>query len=154
MHVLEQADYMMRLDIMPFCIEKERVKIETKNFGAAVLYGVIGIFLFAIFSSLIFSLILRFTSTQESGIQMIVTIISFITLFIGGFISGGKGKQKGWLLGGLTGLVYSLIVFLFQFLGLDSLFTLKQVIYHICYILVAMMGGILGVNLSSKSRSA
>ncbi|EIJ83631.1 putative integral inner membrane protein [Bacillus methanolicus MGA3] len=139
---------------MPVGMEKERVKIETKSFGTAVLYGVIGIFLFAIISSFIFSLILRFTSAQESGIQTIVTIISFTTLFLGGFISGGKGKQKGWLLGGLTGLVYSLIVFLFQFLGLDSLFTLKQVIYHICYTLVAMMGGILGVNLSSKTRNS
>ncbi|WP_274855351.1 TIGR04086 family membrane protein [Bacillus methanolicus] len=130
------------------------MKIETKNFGTAVLYGVIAIFLFAIISSLIFSLILRFTSAQESGIQMFVTIISFTALFIGGFISGGKGKQKGWLLGGLTGLLYSIIVFLFQFLGFDSLFTLKQLIYHICYVLVAMMGGILGVNLSSKSRNS
>ncbi|WP_238533136.1 TIGR04086 family membrane protein [Bacillus methanolicus] len=110
--------------------------------------------MFAIISSFIFSLILRFTSAQESGIEMIVTIISFISLFIGGFISGGKGKQKGWLLGGLTGLLYSIIVFLFQFLGFDSLFTWKQLIYHVCYVLVAMMGGILGVNLSSKSRNS
>ncbi|MDZ5470846.1 TIGR04086 family membrane protein (plasmid) [Bacillus sp. 31A1R] len=128
---------------------------ESKNFGSAILFGVIGIFLLAIISSLIFSLILRFTSTQESSVQFIITAISFVTLFAGGFISGGKGKQKGWLLGGITGLVYSIIVFMFQYLGHNSLFDVEQIIYHTCYILIAMMGGILGVNLSSsKTRNA
>jgi putative membrane protein (TIGR04086 family) len=77
-----------------------------------------------------------------------VTIVSFLSLFIGGFMSGGKGKQKGLILGGLTGFIYSFSVFLFQYLGLDSLFTLEQTVYHLCYITTAMMGGILGVNLS------
>jgi putative membrane protein (TIGR04086 family) len=100
-------------------------------------------------------LLLTFTSLQESSVQFVVTAISFISLFIGGFISGGKGKQKGWMVGGLTGLSYSLIIFLFQYLGQDSLFNLQQTIYHVCYILTAMMGGILGVNMSTnKSREA
>ncbi|WML45518.1 TIGR04086 family membrane protein [Neobacillus sp. PS3-40] len=103
---------------------------------------------------MIFSFILRFTSVREISLQYIITAISFIGLFGGGFLSGGKGKQKGWLIGGLTGLIYSLIVFLFQYLGYDRLFTGEQIIYHICYTLIAMMGGILGVNMSSNSRTA
>lgn len=116
-----------------------------------MLYGLISIFLLLITSSIVFSFILRFTSVQESSLQYIITAVSFITLFIGGFISGGKGKHKGWFLGGLTGFVYSLIVFLFSFLGLDQLFTMEQFVYHICYMLIAMMGGILGVNLSKNN---
>lgn len=105
-------------------------------------------------SSFVFSLILRFTSTQESSLAIVTTAISFITLFAGGFITGSKGKQKGWLIGALTGIGYSLIIFLFQYLGYDSLFNLEQIIYHACYILTAMMGGILGVNMSTpKTRS-
>lgn len=128
---------------------------ESKNYGSAILFGVIAIFLLAIITSLIFSFILRFTSAQESSLQFIITAVSFVTLFAGGFISGGKGKQKGWLLGGLTGLVYSLIIFFFQYLGYDSLFNMEQIIYHTCYILTAMMGGILGVNMTtSKTRNA
>ena len=73
---------------------------------------------------------------------------------MGGFISGGKGKQKGWMVGGLTGFLYSITIFLFQFLGLDQLFNFEQIVYHICYILIAMMGGILGVNLSESSRAS
>jgi putative membrane protein (TIGR04086 family) len=85
----------------------------------------------------------------------LTTALSFIGLFGGGFLSGGKRKQKGWLIGGLTGLVYSLIIFLFQYLGYDRLFNLEQLIYYICYTLISMMGGILGVNLSGgNSRTA
>lgn len=120
------------------------------SFGMAVLYGVITIFIIAIVSSFIFSILLRFTSIEENSLEFIVTAISFATLFLGGCISGGKGKKKGWLVGGLTGLIYTLIIFLFQYLGYDQLFTLEQIIYHICFILTAMMGGILGVNLSSS----
>ena len=73
-------------------------------------------------------------------------------MFIGGFMSGGKGKAKGWVVGGSTGLIYTLIVFLFQYLGHDSLFSMEQLVYHTCYILTAMMGGILGVNMSGGAR--
>ncbi|MGG5254922.1 TIGR04086 family membrane protein [Neobacillus sp. SM06] len=133
---------------------KEECNIESKSLSTAVLYGVIFIFVFAALSSLIFSLILRFSSVQEASLQYIVTAMSFIGLFGGGFLSGGKGKQKGWLIGGLTGLVYTLIVFLFQYLGYDRFFDVQQLIYYICYILIAMMGGILGVNLSTNKRSS
>ncbi|MCM3765416.1 TIGR04086 family membrane protein [Neobacillus niacini] len=130
-------------------------KIESRSYGTAILFGLIFIFGFAVICSLIFSFILRFTSTQESTLQYIVTALSFVGLFGGGFLSGGKKKEKGWLIGGLTGLIYSLIVFLFQYLGYDRLFDAEQVIYHTCYTLIAMMGGILGVNIAnSNSRTA
>lgn len=122
------------------------------SYGLAVLYGVITIFSIAVVSSLIFSVILRFTSVEEASLEFIITAISFVTLFLGGFISGGKGKKKGWLVGGLTGFIYTLIILLFQYLGYDQLFTIEQLIYHVCFIVTAMMGGILGVNINS-SRS-
>jgi len=96
---------------------------------------------------------LRFTNLQEHSIRLIVTIISFIALFTGGFVCGSKGKEKGWLLGSLTGILYTFIIFLSQYLGYGNIFTLEQTVYHICYILTAMMGGVLGVNmLSGKSK--
>lgn len=128
--------------------------IASKQFGLAVLHGLIAILLLEVVSSLIFSLILKLSSVQESGLQVIITAASFISLFAGGFISGGKGKEKGWLLGGATGILYSFVILLFQYLGYDRLFDQQQIIYHTCFILIAMMGGILGVNLSSKTRTA
>jgi putative membrane protein (TIGR04086 family) len=125
--------------------------MESRSLGIAVLHGVIAIFVLAILSSLIFSLLLAYTSVQESSLKYVVTTVSFLSLFIGGFITGKNGKQKGWLIGGATGLIYSVIIFLFQYLGHDSLFSSEQIIYHICYILTAMMGAILGVNMSSSN---
>nr|WP_259549505.1 TIGR04086 family membrane protein [Heyndrickxia oleronia] len=121
-----------------------------KKLGTSLIFGVFSIFVLITISSVIFAFILRFTELQEGSIKLIVTIISFIALFIGGFICGGKGQQKGWLSGGLTGIVYTFIIFLFQYLGYEKLFTSEQTIYHICYILTAMMGGVLGVNMTSS----
>jgi putative membrane protein (TIGR04086 family) len=133
-----------------------RVKIESKSFGTSILYGLIFILVFAVICSLIFAFILKFTAAREVSLQYVITALSFIGLFGGGFLSGGKRKEKGWLIGGVTGLIYSLVVFLFQYLGYDRLFNAEQVIYHTCYTLIAMMGGILGVNISTNNsrRSA
>lgn len=117
------------------------------------MYGLIAIFLLAIISSFIISFILKFTSVQEPSLQLIITIISFLSLFLGGFISGGKGKRKGWLLGALTGGLYTLIIFLFQYLGYDKLFSVQQILYHSGYIGVAICGGIIGVNVVKKNAS-
>ncbi|MDP4164178.1 MAG: TIGR04086 family membrane protein [Bacillota bacterium] len=116
------------------------------------MYGLIFIFVFAVACSFIFSLILRFTTVREISLHYIVSAASFVGLFGGGFLSGGKGKHKGWLIGGLTGLLYSFIIFLFQYLGYDRLFSGEQIVYHVCYVLIAMMGGILGVNMAGTPR--
>ncbi|MCA1056284.1 TIGR04086 family membrane protein [Rossellomorea aquimaris] len=129
-------------------VRKGRTIIEAKKIGGAVLYGTLTIFLIAVLASFVFSMMLRFTELTENSISLFITIVSFLALFIGGFMSGGKGKMKGWMLGGATGSIYTIIVLLFQYLGHDSLFSVEQMVYHGCYIVTAMMGGILGVNLS------
>ncbi|PLT35233.1 TIGR04086 family membrane protein [Bacillus sp. V5-8f] len=120
--------------------------------GTAILYGVSTIFILFIITSLIFATLLRFTNITESSLAYVIMAGSFITMFIGGFISGGKGKKQGWMLGGGTGLLYMLIVLSYQYLGNDSLFSLREWIYQGCFVITAMMGGVLGVNLSSGSR--
>ncbi|MCH1626537.1 TIGR04086 family membrane protein [Fredinandcohnia quinoae] len=120
--------------------------------GVAIFYGVIAIFIIVILFSLLFSLLLKFTSVQESSLSWVILASSFIALFIGGFVSGGKGKEKGWLIGGGTGLLYSVIVFLIQYLGYDATFTAEQAMYHLGFLAIAIIGGIFGVNMSTPSR--
>ena len=122
--------------------------METRKMGSAIIYGTVSIFILAVIISLLFSLVLRFTSLTEYSISYLILILSFISIFIGGLISGGKGKKQGWILGGGTGLLYTLIILAFQYLGFDQTFSSREWIQSLCYILVCMMGGILGVNLS------
>ncbi|WP_259455582.1 TIGR04086 family membrane protein [Bacillus sp. PK3_68] len=121
-----------------------------KPFSYGIMYGTIVIFVFAAVCSLVFSLILRFSTLNESSLHLSITITSFFVLFIGGFISGKLSGQKGWLSGGAAGLLYSLVMILYQYLGHDSVFGWEQLVYHLCFIVTAMMGGVLGVNMSSK----
>ncbi|MBD8069324.1 TIGR04086 family membrane protein [Bacillus sp. PS06] len=124
-----------------------------KKIGLATVYGVAAVFIIILVASVIFSLLLRFTSLQEGSLTWLILAISFLALFIGGFVSGGKGKEKGWLMGGATGLLFSLIVFLFQYLGHDAVFSTEQSVYHIGFLATAMIGGIFGVNMTTPSRT-
>lgn len=129
--------------------------VDTRRLSSSVFVGLGVVYVVAALFSLIFSLILKFSSVQEGQLSLIITVISFISLFIGGFVAGGRGKEKGWLLGGLTGILYTVINFLFQFFGYDSVFNMEQIIYYICFMLTAVMGGILGVNIiGNRSRQA
>ncbi|MFS0861697.1 TIGR04086 family membrane protein [Fredinandcohnia sp. 179-A 10B2 NHS] len=123
-----------------------------RKMGIAMVYGVIAIFTIVIVSSLLLSLLLRFTSVQESSLTWVILGVSFIALFAGGFVSGGKGKERGWLIGGGTGVLYSIIVFLVQFLGYDATFSTEQLMYHVGFLAAAVIGGIFGVNMTTPSR--
>ncbi|MEC1717955.1 TIGR04086 family membrane protein [Schinkia azotoformans] len=121
-----------------------------KNSFAAILYGVITTFVIVLTSSIILSLLLRFTKIQESSLTWVILTLSFLALFIGGFVSGGKGKQKGWFVGGGTGVLFTLLIFLVQFLGYQTSFSIEQMSYHIGYIIIAVLGGVIGVNMTGK----
>ncbi|MBO1514797.1 TIGR04086 family membrane protein [Metabacillus bambusae] len=127
--------------------------METKKWGKAILYGLITIFVIALATSLIFSLLLKFTSLTESSIAWLLLGLSVLAMFIGGFVAGGKGQEKGWLIGGVTAILYSLIIFLFQFLGYGHIFTMEQTMYHGGFLVVAMLGGVFGVNMTSSRAS-
>lgn len=113
-----------------------------------MLYGLTSIFIIALSFSLVISLILKTTSLTEASFKWVILILSFLALFIGGFISGGKAKQKGWLSGLGTGLLFTFITFLIQYLGYNVGFSAEQYMYHGGYILCAIFGGMIGVNLA------
>ncbi|WP_044894673.1 TIGR04086 family membrane protein [Bacillus alveayuensis] len=118
--------------------------------GKAVLYGMATIFVLALIVSFVLSLILKFTNASEATFAWIAFTCSLISFFIGGFVAGGKGQEKGWLAGGFTSVLFTLLVFLFQFLGFDELFTVQQWLYHLAFLIAAMCGGIIGVNISAS----
>ncbi len=126
--------------------------MENRGMFLSMIFGLITILVIILSVSFIISLLLRFTSLTESSFSWIIMGLTFVALLIGGFVSGGKSKQKGWLVGAGTGVLYSLVVFLVQFLGYNTTFTLEQYLFHAGFIVAALIGGILGVNIVRNSR--
>ncbi|MCD5323699.1 MULTISPECIES: TIGR04086 family membrane protein [Pontibacillus] len=118
----------------------------------ALAYGWGTILVLMVVSSFALALFLKFSNMTESTLQWATLIIGLITLFIGGFISGAKGKEQGWLLGLLTGIGFLVFVLLFQFLGYQKGVSTSQLLYQGGYVVMALFGGMMGVNVGGKSK--
>lgn len=123
-----------------------------RSFLSAVVYGWIAIIIMLLISSFLLALIIRFSAIAELTIAYISLIAGFITLLIGGIVAGIKGKENGLLIGLFTGIGFTLITFLIQYLGYDSVFSFKQMMYHLGYIVSAVLGSIIGVNFASVNK--
>jgi len=119
----------------------------------AVVYGWITILVLILISSTILSLAVRLTTISEFTLSYLTLTIGLISLFIGGIIAGLKGKEKGWIIGILTGIGFTLLTFLIQYLGYNEIFSIQQTVYHITYILAAIVGSIIGVNLITTKQT-
>lgn len=116
----------------------------------SMLFGLTTILLVALVFSFIISLVLNFSSLTESSFSTFILISSFITFFIGGFVSGVKSKERGLLVGASTALIFTLITFLIQYLGYNQGLSIEQLMFHGGYLIVAALGGVIGVNLFSR----
>lgn len=124
------------------------------SYVVAVVYGWITILVLVLISSLLLSFVIRFTAISEFTLSYISLTIGLITLFIGGMIAGLKGKDKGWIIGALTGVGFTLLTFMIQYLGFNEMFSVQQTIYHMTYILAAIVGSIIGVNLIVANKTS
>ncbi|WLD92217.1 TIGR04086 family membrane protein [Alkalihalobacillus sp. AL-G] len=122
----------------------------SKRMVSAMGFGVVVVIAIIMVSSFLLSLLLRFTSLNQQSITWVILGLAVLALFIGGLVSGKKGKEKGWLSGAGTGLLFSVLVFLVQYLGYQVQFDAEQYLYHIGYLVVSALGGMMGVNLSSN----
>ncbi|ASN05122.1 TIGR04086 family membrane protein [Virgibacillus necropolis] len=118
----------------------------------ALSYGWIVILGLIFISSIVLALLLKFTPFNEPTLSWVTLVVGLITLFIGGIVAGTKSKQKGWLIGGLTGLGFTLFTFSVQYLGYEQTFSIEQSLNHLGYILVAVVGGVIGVNAVGESK--
>ena len=119
----------------------------------ALMYGWLVVFGLIFIASIALALLLRFTTFNEPTLSWVTLVIGFISLFIGGIIAGVKGKAKGWIIGGFTGLGFTLFIFLVQYLGYQQMFSLEQSIHHLGYILAALFGGVIGVNIIAGDKT-
>jgi putative membrane protein (TIGR04086 family) len=113
-----------------------------------ILSGLLTVIVILLSASIFLSLVAHLSSVKESTLQSITVPITLITLFIGGFIAGRRSGAKGWYYGGLTGLSFLILIWLVSFLGFDASFSLKNVLTYASYLVLAICGGVIGVNMS------
>ncbi len=120
--------------------------------GKAIGVGLSVIWALIIFSSFLFTVLLKNTNITEESLSIPLLIVSISIMFAGGFAAGLKGKEQGWLLGVLTGAFLIFILFLIQFLGLNSPFQKAQLLYYGGFFLACVLGAIIGVNITTRQK--
>ena len=118
----------------------------------ALMYGWIFVLGFILIASFILAMILQFTEVTQWMLSWVAFAVGLLALFSGGLITGIKGKSKGWIFGGITGVGFSLFIFLVQYLGYQNGFSLEQLLHHTAYIVAAVIGGMIGVNMFSTAE--
>lgn len=101
----------------------------------------------------IYSFILAFTSVPESSIPLFTFVAGMISVFIGSSLTLIKVKEKGLVNGGLVGLIYILILYVLSSIfaagfGLNG-YAFSMIIF---YVIVGMIGGIIGVNICKEGK--
>ena len=113
--------------------------------------GVILGYLFMLFEIFIYSIILAYTSIPESSMETSVFLFSLLSVFISSSLVCIKIKENGMKNGGLVGFFYIMLVYLFGSIMMGNFVLTSQTITTIIFnILLGMIGGIVGVNISSK----
>lgn len=113
-----------------------------------ILYGIVTILVLMFLSSLVISLLIKFTDFSSSTLTWTTFVVSIIVLMIGGFVAGKMSFDKGWLTGLLTAFIYIGGVILFQFLAYDYWLADRQFTYFLIFCVSSVTGSMFGVNFS------
>ena len=123
-------------------------KIELKQKMIRIGKGSIVSILLTMLLLFIFSVILTYTSLQETIITPVIIVITAISILIGSSISTLKIKKNGLLNGAIVGIIYILSIYLISGVtGTGFSLNLNSIIMIISSIIAGMVGGIIGVNL-------
>lgn len=123
----------------------------------AISFKKINCFLITLFILFITSLIYTFLIYKEkidistAGIYRTSFIIGAIIFFIYGLLTGITEKKKGFLSSFISTFIIIAIIIIVKLLSKQS-FQPTNLIKYGVYLLTSVVGGILGVNLTSKSK--
>lgn len=125
-----------------------------KQHFVALMYGWIVILGLIFVTSIVLALLLKFTPLSDPTLSWVTLVVGLLSLFIGGIVAGSKAKQKGWIIGAITGIGFTLFTFAVQYLGYQQGFSVEQSLNHLGYILVAVVGGVIGVNAVGENQES
>lgn len=76
--------------------------------------------------------------------------ILFITVFSGSFNMGKNSKKKGWLEGIKFGGIFLLILIIFNYLGFNIKFEIKNLLYYLILLVSSILGGMIGISFKNN----
>lgn len=121
-----------------------------KNIGISMLY-IIG---FILVLTLLSTALNYFNIIGKNTITVLKIIIPIISLFIGGYYIGKKSNKKGWLEGLKLSLIFSVILIIFNYLGFDNSFEIKNILHYLIIIISCIFGSMIGISKNPKEKSS
>lgn len=88
-----------------------------------------------------------FNIINESFLNILKIIIIIVSLMLGGFLIGKKSPNKGWLAGLKLGLIFIIFILIFNFLALNYIVKLSDLIYYFIIIISTIFGSMIGINI-------
>ena len=119
-----------------------------KKYSIAFLIFLGTIFIFTFFLS-IFHYFDVLSYQVVVGLKFIILFISF---FAGGFFMSVSATKKGWLEGLKFAFIISIFLLLFQVLGIDKSFHMKDLIFYFILFLTAILGGMIGIHFTLHEK--
>lgn len=113
-----------------------------KNIGISFLYIIILI----IGLTFLITLLNYFNIIGSKTMAILEIIILGLSFFVGGLIIGKRSNKKGWLEGIKLSAISLIIILLFNYLGLNHNFEIKDLLFYLILIISTMFGSMVGIN--------
>ena len=123
-------------------------KVKDTSIIKCISKGVIISILFTIIALSIFSILLVKTNISEEMIDIVIPVITCVSILVGSSISMNRVKKKGLVNGAIIGAIYIFIIYLISSI-VNSNFTINRatIIMMTLGVIGGILGGIVGVNL-------
>ncbi len=126
---------------------------EKVNF-LTIVKGILISYLITIPLFIIFAFVLTYTSFPEKYISPVVLITTVISVIAAGSIISRNARNRGWLNGAAVGILYMILLYLLSSIVFRDFGVNRYVLTMLVIgILAGAIGGIIGINLKSGSKS-
>ena len=113
-----------------------------KTIGISFLFSLGSLFIL----TFLITILNYFNMLSTNVVHVMCIVIPIFSLFIGGFIVGKRSRKKGWLEGLKYGCIFLIILALFNYLGLQNSFVLKNLFYYGILLIASIFGSMFGIN--------
>ena len=123
-------------------------KVKDTSIIKCISKGVIISILFTIIALSIFSILLVKTNISEETIDIVIPVITCVSILVGSSISMNRVKKNGLVNGAIIGAIYIFIIYLISSI-VNSNFTINRasIIMMTLGIIGGVLGGIVGINI-------